>query len=217
MLDMSWPAIMEPLYDYNTDKELFEKAQAFIRSGSVDVNAEYEGMMPLMYAVEQPELVKDLIVAGAKIDAVDDATWTALMCASARGRDDSAGILAQHGADLNAATTHGMTALMFAARDDYTGVAEVLVDHGADLNAVDEKGWTAMMHSLMSDCPSDDTPVYELLLERGADVTIRNKDGDTALDMMTSRGYTDEDNVVITLKAYLTLRANLESNTSTAA
>ena len=210
MSEMSWPAIMQPFSEGSADEELLKKARALIRSGSVDVNAKYKGMTPLMYAVEQPELVKDLLVAGANIDAVDENGWTALMDASNRGRDDSSEILVQHGADVNAVTTKGMTALMIAAREDYAGVAQLLVDHGADLNAVDEKGWTATMHALMSDSSHSDydDPMYEWLLWCGADPTIRNKDGDTALDMLTRHGYKDSDDVVMMLKSYLRIQGD---------
>ena len=205
---MSWPAIMEPMFEDSANEELLKKARAFVGSGSVDVNAEYKGMTPLMYAVEYPELVKDLLAAGANIDDVDLDGWTALMCASVRGRGDSVEILLQHGANVNVVTTKGMTALTLAAYYDYAGAAEMLIEHGADLDTVDEDGWTAIMHSLMSNCPSNDDPVYELLLWYGADPTIRNKDGDTALDMMTRRGYKDTDDVVMTLKSYLRMQGD---------
>jgi ankyrin repeat protein len=48
------------------------------------------------------------------------------------------------------------------------------------LNAVDEDGWTALMYA----CSVGAAEAVTKLMANGADASVKNKDGETAMDMV---------------------------------
>ena len=62
------------------------------------------GITPLMRAARSDGLdaCRQLLESGAKIDAADNAGWTALMGAAAEGHEGIVQLLMDHGADVDA-------------------------------------------------------------------------------------------------------------------
>lgn len=80
------------------------------------------------------QLIRELLGAGADLDARDRHGETALMLAAHRGHGDIAALLVEVGADLNVTAKYNLTALMLAIVAGHTAVARLLIQAGADLD-----------------------------------------------------------------------------------
>lgn len=109
---------------------------ALIRAGA-DLEAhDSEGRTPLMTAAEtaSPEIIRELIAAGAHVDAVPDGLgvaahdqgMTPLMLAARAGRTDAVVALVEGGASLTARSVEGMTALQLAETAGHEETVRVL-------------------------------------------------------------------------------------------
>lgn len=118
------------------------------------------GDTALMAAVRSPEILPQLLAAGADPNAHNDWHKTALMTAAQTDQFASAQLLLAAGADVRRATIHwqsdgaggpdneegataGRTALMYAAAGANAPLLRLLLDHGATITARDDKGRTA--------------------------------------------------------------------------
>ena len=104
---------------------------------------------PLMYAHDNPELLRELLAAGAKVNARSSSDWslgpfggmalrpggeTALHLAAATGNVDSVRTLLRAGAEVEAKAGDGGAPLDYAIRQgSISKAAEVLVEAGAEL------------------------------------------------------------------------------------
>ena len=120
---------------------------------------------------------KQLIHAGADVNARDYHQWTPLHSAARYNADKVAALLIRAGADVNAGTDSQTTPLHIAR----SRVAALLIRAGADVNARGLHQWTPLHSTAISD--TDDTKkVAALLIRAGADVNARDEYGDTPLD-----------------------------------
>jgi ankyrin repeat protein len=103
-----------------------------------------------------PARVKDLVEAGANVNAKENDGSTPLIIASQSGHLDIVKYLVEKGANVNAADVTGVTALMFSSKIGYLDIVKYLVEKGADINAKDKKGKTA--------CDLSKTPEIKALL-----------------------------------------------------
>jgi ankyrin repeat protein len=79
------------------------------------------------------DAVRELIRAGADVDARDRYGQTALMLAAQRGHHEIVELLVARGAALDVTAKYGLTALMLAIVAGHPAVARVLARAGADL------------------------------------------------------------------------------------
>ncbi|KAK5654577.1 hypothetical protein OQA88_7206 [Cercophora sp. LCS_1] len=121
---------------------------------------------------------RDLMLAGAEVDCVGGGK-TPLGYACAWGREGTARLLVEMGADVNSRDAWGHTPLTRAVACDKTGrgLLEFLVERGADVDSRSNDGSTPLGHAIAYACL--DAAVF--LLERGADIDNRDGMGDTAL------------------------------------
>ena len=151
-----------------------EKAAEEIKNGNVAIEGKrtavtvdeiiLQGATPLFLAAEVNNLdvIKTLVAAGADPLIASDRGTTPLMMAAGAGTDvqrerepeeratavETAKFLVEHGADVNAAGQYGWTALHAAAYQGLNDVIEYLVSKGAKIDQKDEFGQTALSISL---------------------------------------------------------------------
>ena len=129
--------------------------------------------------------IRELIAAGADLDAQNAQGFTALHQAAAEGRAADIRALLVAGAELNARSRSGhLTALQIAVwRRASPDVVNALLAAGAEVDATDMRGWTAL-HWAARDRRTDPA-VVEALLAAGAEVNARDNTGHTALQYAT--------------------------------
>jgi ankyrin repeat protein len=135
---------------------------------------------PLEEAASRTKLdvMKILLEAGAKVDAVDKHGVT-YVAASGYFFPNVLKILLDAGANPNATDRDGQTALMRASNYGYEDSVVLLIEHGAVVNQKDNQGRTALMHAA-NGMYVDAIPH---LLSHGADALARDVEGKTALDL----------------------------------
>ncbi len=140
---------------------------------------------------------RTLLVAGAVVDARDDAGRTPLMLAAHAGNLPLVEALLAAGADVNASAEGGWTATSLAvynaeAKRGFAEVVRTLVDAGANIESAIGYG----VRPLMLAAGYGETAVVEVLLTAGADVMARNDGGYTALMMVKQKFYVDVINLL---------------------
>ena len=156
----------------------------------VDLNAsDQHGSTALMRAAGNPngiDLVQDLVLAGARVNARNMDGETALFDAASAGILPAVNELIHHGADVNTTTVkYGTTALMSASQGS-VAVVRYLLANGAKVNAKDAQGETALMRAAMA----DRSDIVKVMIEAGADVNTRDDGGRTALSRARDEHFT---------------------------
>jgi serine/threonine protein kinase/ankyrin repeat protein len=145
---------------------------------------------PLMIASEgtanlpvNGPMVETLLVAGAKVQAVDARGRSALYRAAAEGKPEAARLLLDHHAKTNVQASDGSTPLIEAVTYSRPLIAQMLINHGADVNLADSNGATPLMFAAeTSDYIKDPSHLIKLLLDHGAKRELKDSRGRTALD-----------------------------------
>ena len=182
----------DPMDDFfETERDLIEEALGMLSSNP-------RGVTALHVAAEKGhvEVVRLLLEAGAKQDAVDSNGATALHRAAKRGHSEVVRLLLEAGADTGRTNDVTVTALHLAARGGHLEVVRLLLETGAKQDVVDSNGKTVLHCS----AESGHLEVVRLLLEdleAGAKQDAIDSDGVTtmillvALDAAARRGHSE--------------------------
>lgn len=121
-----------------------EKIQALLEQGS-DINEMKGAYTPLTRAaiMDDPAVARLLINKGARINAKNSNSDTALSNAASSGSMDVLCLLIEKGAALDEKDNEGRPPLFWAVNGSRLDVIQLLIDKGADLEATDNKGRTA--------------------------------------------------------------------------
>lgn len=98
-------------------------------------------------AANNPAALRELLDAGADIEAKDSQWTLPLTVAAAAGHADCVKVFVQRGADLDGKRGWGNQPLLMAAQSGHKECVELLLDGGADIEIKDRKGRTAIMRA----------------------------------------------------------------------
>ncbi len=122
-----------------------------VEGGNVDVRG-YAQVTALINAAQNghSDIVRQLLEAGADINATNDFGVTALIWAATKGHSDIVRQLLEAGADINAKDidNDGDTALINAAQKGHSDIIRQLLEASADINATNDYGVTALRVAL---------------------------------------------------------------------
>lgn len=124
--------------------------------------------------------VRELIKAGANVDAKNNQSYTLLMIAARDGWHDVVDLLICFGAKLDFKSVSGKTALMFAAEYNYYDSLKLLINAGADVNLKDDLEATALIYAVKH-MPFCRNYIVETLIANCTDINARDIHGNTAL------------------------------------
>lgn len=154
-----------------------------VRTGKADVNiADLSGRTPIFYAVEQnqEDALRTLLLLGADPNAQDNQGGTALMRASAKGRQNCVDVLLrQKNIKVNTKDFQDRTALTYSVYADELGPAQALVKAGADINGRDKSGNTALMSAVKA--KNDRMALF--FIQQGANLTPANNSGENVFSL----------------------------------
>lgn len=155
-------------------------------------NARHE--TPLMQALylKRFELAKQLIQAGADVNAQDHLLNSPFLYAGAEGNTEIVKLALQHGAKFDLYNRYGGTALIPAAEKGHLETVKLLANTpNYPINHVNRLGWTALMEAIvLSDGGETHTQIVKALLDAGADANIPDHQGITPLQHAKQRQQT---------------------------
>jgi hypothetical protein len=148
-----------------------------------DLNGKYESIGYALIDASfkgQKDIVEQLILEGADLNAQDGQGDTALMKAATKGHVEIVDLLIANGADFNLKDKWGNTAVMDSAKYPRQSACEIinlLKDNGADINATNKFGFTAIMYAALGGQLEN----IVCLIAEGANVNAKSNSGETAL------------------------------------
>ena len=124
------------------------------------------------------QVIHYLQTRGADLNQTDEAGWSPILIAAARGDLPLIRFLVEiAGSDVRAKNNSKTTTLMMAAGAGSLEVSRYLLDRGANVDAKTVHGLTALMHA----ASSGNLDLAKLLVERGADTQVIDSFGNNAL------------------------------------
>lgn len=134
---------------------------------------------PLMFAgmTGNTAIIPTLLQAGAKIDAIDDIGYTALMHAIESNKPDAALVLLNNGADARIANKTNETTLLVASLNPTSNEVYKRLLQSVDPNIANNGGQTPLRVAIENKFFNK----AQLLLDHGADPNLQNKIGQTPL------------------------------------
>ncbi|HKO59647.1 MAG TPA: ankyrin repeat domain-containing protein [Pyrinomonadaceae bacterium] len=151
-----------------------DMVQLLIGSGAKVKDSKDDGSALMQFNEDStPDLLWDLVNAGANINYKTDYGATPLMSVAGQNNSEILEEMLTAGADVNAADDDGMTALILAASEGRVLNVRLLVLGGASIEARDSDGKTALMHAI----ENEHKAVIRFLRSKGAVVPLQdNKD-----------------------------------------
>lgn len=129
-------------------------------------------------AIDNVDLMRDLLQHMANPDTRDIRDWTPLHFAAHEGHNKQVELLIQAGAAVNAKNNHGWTPLHWAVYQKHPETVLLLLQNRADIHARNWQG-NAPLHIAVF---IEDYALVKLFLDSGAEINLRNYSGSTALD-----------------------------------
>jgi beta-lactamase regulating signal transducer with metallopeptidase domain len=113
--------------------------------------------------------VRELLAAGADVNATVPGDGSPLLVAAREGRMDLVRLLLDRGADVNLAVLGDGSPLIMAAREGHTAIVQLLLDKGAHIDQMVPSDENALIQA----SGAGHLAVVQLLVARGADVNAR--------------------------------------------
>jgi uncharacterized protein len=159
-----------------------------VAPSKIEISTE-TGEASLIDLVKQGEItkVREHLENTGMVNMRDGNSWTALMYASAAGRDDLVSLLLENGAEPNVQDPPGWTALMLAANQGSPSIVESLIKKQADVNAMTSKNTTALIVA----AGRGHLQVVRMLCSAFAKLSVKDGDGKTALNYALEKGHTE--------------------------
>ena len=176
----------EPLVNAAFKDDLEAVKQLAFSTPDLNVRDKNTNMTALDQAAENGnlEIVHTLLLAGAWVNAKNEAGRTALMYLRDKASVDLVRELLSAGAKVNVRDESGDTPLMNAASLTKYEVVKELIENGAKIDLKDNDGKTALMFA----ATNSDPQIAKLLADAGATVNTKDKDGKTALMIAAEEG-----------------------------
>ena len=130
------------------------------------------------------ETARQLIEAGADVNAKDDSLQSAYLIATSEVDDDPRllELTLTNGADVTSLDSYEGTGLVRAADRGHVKIVERLLETGIDIDHVNRLGWTALLEAIiLGGGDTRHTNVVRLLVDAGADVNLADGEGVTPL------------------------------------
>jgi Ankyrin repeats (3 copies) len=143
---------------------------------------------------------RDLIEAGADVDAKDDSEQSAYLIATSEVGDDPRllELTLAAGADVDAKDSYDGTGLIRAAERGHSAIVERLLETGIDVDHVNRLGWTALLEAVvLGEGGRAHVRTARRLVNGGADVGIADEDGVTAHEHARRRGFTAIERILV--------------------
>lgn len=121
--------------------------------------------------------IRQLLAAGAKIDAGDGSGATALLVATHANQVEAARVLIEAGADVNAKDGISDSPYLYAGARGHLAILKMTLSHGADLKSTNRYGGTALIPA----AERGHVETVRTLIEAGVAVDHVNRLGWTAL------------------------------------
>lgn len=162
-------------------------------AAGADIEArDHRGRTALLLAATSDHVpIAQLLVAhGASADALDDRNDTPWLVTGVTGSVAMLEALLPANPDMKIRNRYGGIAVIPASERGHVNYVRRVVQTGIDVNHVNDLGWTALLEAVIL---GDGSEAYEqivaLLLAAGADPGLADRDGVTALDHASERGY----------------------------
>lgn len=172
-----------------------------------EVNPADAGTVPPLFAAvarHDPEVVRMLLAAGAKVDAVFGGSTLLHRVAIADRVDPgenhvaNAEALLKAGANLNRPDNNDNTPLHMAVTASRVDLAGLYLKYGADPNAKDRSGRTPLLIAAIAQPPA--MAIVRDLIQHGADLSVQDSAGRDIKQILTSSGYADAVKLAADLK-----------------
>ncbi|GMS95993.1 hypothetical protein PENTCL1PPCAC_18168, partial [Pristionchus entomophagus] len=168
---------------------------------TVDVDdTDSEGWSALLVAAFEghPEVVHQLIEAGATVDQPDLMGWSPLMWAVYKNHPECVRMLIQFGSHVNLIDEEdGLTPLIVAAGRGFTEIVQMLIEAEAQVNSLDKFGSTSLIWAARK----GHLPVVQQLLNAGAELDVQGMHSSTALMLATKGNYADVVDILLSRDA----------------
>ena len=167
-----------------------------LATAKADLNArDGNGRTPLHVAsfAKQRDAIRALVKAGADINLLDKDRYDGVTIASVADDEETLRVLLALGASAKLITSrYDGTALIAAAHLGHDGVVKQLIAASAPLDHVNNLHWTAAIEAVvLGNGGPRHQETLRALVKAGANLQLTDRQGNTPLQLATSRGYAE--------------------------